>query len=122
MRSVDPLEASCIRLVTAALLGLLAGILLRRLGGWRRSVFAVGVAPRLAAAAVCGTYLGIWLSLTAFKYAPLAVATTLTALSPVFVLPLARIFLGLQISARAVVGALIALAGVAMFFAPARVL
>lgn len=114
--TVDPLEASCIRLTTAAALGLLAGLCLGRLGEWRNKIFQKGVAPRLTGAAICGTYMGIWLSLVAFKNTQLAVAATLTALSPVFVLPIARVFLGLRLSPRAVLGVVVALSGVALFF------
>lgn len=116
MRAVDPLEASFLRLATAAGTGLLLAFFLGRIGVWMRSLFARGVPLRLAAAASCGTYLGIWLSLTASKYSHVAVATTLTALSPIFVLPLARIFLGSTISPRAVAGAALAVAGVFLLF------
>ncbi len=115
-RGVSPLEASCFRLVTAALMGIAGGLALRRLGAWKRAIFASGEAPRLALASTCGTYGGIWLSLIAFSQASLGVATTLTALSPVFVLPIARVILGLRMSPRAVFGAAVALTGVLLLF------
>lgn len=115
-RGVDPLEASTLRLLSAALLGAVAGLATGRLGQWRRAVLTRSIAPRLAAAGACGTYAGIWLSLIASSLTPLAVATTLTALSPIFVLPLARIFLYLRMSPRALLGALVALVGVTLLF------
>lgn len=109
---VDPFEAAGIRLVTAVFLGLGVGLVLGRLRGWAVAIRASGFVWRLVLAAVCGTFFGIWFSLVAFKHSPLAVATTLTTLSPVFILPLAAMLLRQGVSRRAVLGVMIALGGV----------
>ncbi|MFN0057921.1 MAG: DMT family transporter [Planctomycetota bacterium] len=106
------LEASFLRIGCASLCGLALGLMTRELASWARSLRPASLAFRVSAAALVGTYGGIWLSLTAFKYAPVAVATTCTSLAPVFVLPLVRYCHGTRVSWRAVAGALIALAGV----------
>ena len=116
MARFAPLEASFIRLATAAACGILWGAASGRLGPWCASLRRPGLPLRLAAAATCGTYLGIWLSLVAFHRSPVAVATTLTALSPVFVLPLARVFLGFPMTPRAITGVFLAIAGVVLLF------
>ncbi len=116
MQAVHPLEASFLRLAIAASAGLLLAALFGRLGEWTRSIITSRVALRLAAAAACGTYLGIYLSLVASKHAPVAVASTLTTLSPIFVIPLARIFLGCPISPRSLVGSAVAITGVILLF------
>ncbi|GAB4339987.1 MAG: DMT family transporter [Cyanophyceae cyanobacterium] len=67
----------------------------------------------IALAALTGTFGGIWLQQTAFKYAPVGVAQTLIATSPIFVLPVVAI-LGDRLSWRASVGACVATAGVAI--------
>ncbi|MBE9108945.1 DMT family transporter [Nodosilinea sp. LEGE 07298] len=73
--------------------------------------------PRLLAgvalAAVLGTYLAIYLQQIALKYAATGVAQALTSTSPLFVLPLAAA-LGDRVSLRAVAGAVVALAGIAI--------
>ena len=61
------------------------------------------------------TYLGIWLQQTALKFAPTGIAQTLLATSPLFVIPLAA-FMGEKISLRAILGVLIALAGMGLLF------
>ncbi|ERN40063.1 putative membrane protein [Rubidibacter lacunae KORDI 51-2] len=75
--------------------------------------------PRLLAtvtlAAFLGTYLGIWLQQTALKHAPAGIAQTLSATSPLFVLPIA-FALGDKLSLRAVLGAGVALAGIFCLF------
>lgn len=64
-------------------------------------------------AALLGTYLGIWLQQTSFKFAPAGIAQTLSATSPLFILPIAALG-GDYIGSRAILGAAIAIAGVAL--------
>ncbi|MCY7392301.1 MAG: DMT family transporter, partial [Leptolyngbyaceae cyanobacterium CAN_BIN12] len=66
-------------------------------------------------AAFASTYLGIWLQQIALKYAPTGIAQSLSATSPLFVIPFA-IATGEKVSLRAVFGAVIALAGVWLLF------
>ena len=66
-------------------------------------------------AAFAGTYLGIWLQQTAIKFTAAGIALTLTNTSPLFVLPIA-IWMGEQVSLRAIVGVAIAIAGIAVLF------
>jgi drug/metabolite transporter (DMT)-like permease len=73
-------------------------------------------ALKLLVATFLGTYLGIWLLVTGLQYASAGIAATLSSMSPVFILPIAAIFLGERLSARAIVGALVAVAGVALLF------
>lgn len=67
----------------------------------------------LVLAAFLGTYLGIYLQQTAFKFAATGIAQSLLATSPLFVLPLAAA-MGDRVSLRAVGGALLALVGVGL--------
>lgn len=61
------------------------------------------------------TYLGIFLQQISLKFTAAGIAQTLGATSPLFVLPFA-IWMGEQVSLRAFVGVLIALAGVWLLF------
>lgn len=70
----------------------------------------------LLLATLVGTYSGIWLSAYGLLHADVGVASTLNATSPIFVLPFAVYLGGERLSGRAVVGAFIAVAGVAVFF------
>ncbi|MEO1583129.1 MAG: DMT family transporter [Planctomycetota bacterium] len=64
-----------------------------------------------AAGTIVGPFLGVWMSLIAFKYSPLAVAQTLFSLSPVLILPFSRYVLRERVTRRAVIGAIVALLG-----------
>lgn len=110
------LDASAVRLLAASLVVLLAGAATRRLGKWRRDIFRSGPPWRLIGASFLGTYIGIWLSLVANREAGVAVAATLTSLAPIFVLPLARLFLGHRVSLRGALGAVLAVGGVVIIF------
>lgn len=65
-----------------------------------------------------GPYLGVWLSLVATDRAPLGVAQTLCSLPPVFILPLVALIDKERVSLRAVLGAMVAVIGVALLLAP----
>jgi drug/metabolite transporter (DMT)-like permease len=88
--------------------------------GTARSSFA-GLRERLAATttiggAVTGPFLGVTFSLVALSRAPVGIASTLMALSPVLLLPLSRVVFKEPITVPAVLGTLLAIAGVAILF------
>ncbi|MFB8797953.1 MAG: DMT family transporter [Microcoleus sp.] len=67
----------------------------------------------IVVAAFLGTYLGIFLQQTSFKYAPAGIAQALNSTSPLFILP-ASALTGEKVSLRAVVGVVVAIAGIAL--------
>ncbi len=66
--------------------------------------------------AVAGPFIGVWLSLVAVQNAPVGIASTLTSLAPIILIPLGYIFFRERITQRAIVGTLFALAGIAVLF------
>jgi drug/metabolite transporter (DMT)-like permease len=86
-------------------------------GAWRRSLRAVrdpaGYRPAFMGSFL-GTFLGFWCSMIGLRYADIGVAATLGSMSPIFVLPLSALWLREHVSARAVMGAVIAVGGVAL--------
>ena len=66
--------------------------------------------------AMSGPVVGVTLSLVALVLAPVGIASTLMALSPIFLLPLSRLLFKEPIRPRAVLGTLVAMAGVAILF------
>ena len=79
---------------------------------WQLSGRSLGI---IAIAAFGSTYLGIWLQQTSLKFAPTGIAQTFLATSPLFILPLVALQ-GEKISWRAILGAGISLAGIALMF------
>ena len=113
---VSPLWSTLIRLAAGLLVLLLW--LVRQPDSvqelrWVRSPRFLGV---VVGTAFAGTFLGIWLQQTALKFTATGIAQSLTATSPLFVLPIAWM-VGERVSLRSVVGVLVALAGIWLLFA-----
>jgi drug/metabolite transporter (DMT)-like permease len=70
----------------------------------------------IAAGAVVGPFIGVWLSLLAVQLTYVGVASTLTSLAPIFVLPINKFVFKEEVTRWAVIGTLIALSGVAVLF------
>jgi len=66
--------------------------------------------------AVSGPFLGVTLSLVALARAPVGVASTLMALTPVLLLPVSRFVFKEPITVRAIAGTALAVSGVALLF------
>jgi drug/metabolite transporter (DMT)-like permease len=63
-----------------------------------------------------GPILGVWLSLIAVQNTEVGIATTLSSLTPIFLLPIGYVAFRERITRRAVGGTLIAFAGTALLF------
>lgn len=70
----------------------------------------------MAAASFVGPFLGIWLSLIAVQNARLGIASTLMALPPILLIPLEYLLFRQRVSARGLIGTVIAMGGVALLF------
>lgn len=70
----------------------------------------------LTIAAITGPAIGVWLSLIAIQRAPVGVASTLMALTPVFLIPIGYFLFKERISKQAIFGTLLAFSGTAVLF------
>ncbi|MEA3356530.1 MAG: DMT family transporter [Candidatus Bipolaricaulota bacterium] len=66
--------------------------------------------------AFTGPFLGVTLSLLALQLAPVGIASTLMALSPILLLPISRIVFGEPMRARTITGTVLAMVGVTLIF------
>jgi len=89
----------------------------------RREVCASFVVPKKSRAwpltmggAVTGPFLGVSLSMVALSRAPVGIASTLMALTPVFLLPFAYSIFKERITARGLLGTCLAVGGAAILF------
>jgi len=113
-RGIEPLDATFARMLIAVVAGLALAMVGRRVVAWTRALATPHVLARLVPASFLGTYLGVWACLFAYRHTEVGVATTLQSTSPIFVLPLVWIVLRQPVSARAALGALLAVAGIAV--------
>lgn len=65
---------------------------------------------------IAGPFLGITFSLISISHTDVGIASTIMALPPVIMLPLVRFFYKEKLTFRSIIGALIAVAGVAILF------
>jgi drug/metabolite transporter (DMT)-like permease len=79
---------------------------------WLRPFASPALLRRIIVAVLVITFGGFWLTMVGYKYTHASVATILMSTEPLFILPLARLFMDERITPRAVVGALVAVAGV----------
>ena len=113
---IDPLPATVVR-ITAALITIWLLTVAQRqvkhtlgaLKDRRATAFMVG-------GAIMGPFLGVTLALTSLFYIEAGVAASITALSPLLAMVLAARFHGERLTWRALLGALVAIAGVVLLF------
>lgn len=107
-----PISATVIRILVGLVvlwsIAAVRGQVRATLAAWRDVV----AFRALIAGATSGPFLGIWFSLVAVQNARLGIASTLMALPPVLLIPMEYVVYRRPISARSVVGTLLAMAGV----------
>ena len=111
-----PFASTFIRAVTGALGFLGVMIFQKKLG-----TLAVAVKDRKGMnaafwATFTGPFIGVSLSLMAVRYTEAGIASTLMALTPVFILWPAHLIFGQKVTLKEVIGAAISVAGVSLFF------
>ncbi len=115
--SFSPISGNVIRML-AAVAGLwLVAIFQKQVGATVRTLKANPAAVRLMAlAALIGPVIGVSLSLLAVQNAPVGVASVLTSLSPIFILPFVHIFFNERLGWQPIAGTFLAMAGVIILF------
>ena len=113
---ISPLWSAMLRMVAGTVvLALWLALLRQPLGRWLGGKPRGRLWGRLLFAVLVGTFLALWLQQVSLKLIPAGVAMTLLSTGPLFVLPLAALT-GERISLRAVLGVLVALAGIGLLF------
>lgn len=116
MGAFSPLAATQIRVLAGA-----AGfaLLFTALGGWRRLPGMLGdrnLLGKMVLGSAFGPFLGVSFSLAAIQRTNTGVAATIMAIVPVLIITPAVLFLKQRVSFLEVLGALVAVAGVALLF------
>ena len=111
------LSGTLIRMIAATLVLWVVTLLIGQARATFRILAANGQANLfLLAGSLTGPFLGVTLSLVAVQNTEVGVASTLMALPPVFLLPISRLVFGEKFGISAVLGTLVAMAGVAFLF------
>ncbi|MCP3906330.1 MAG: DMT family transporter [Planctomycetes bacterium] len=120
---LDPQAATLVRMVFAGVGVLPILVIARSRFAPARRVARIGRPATGFAFVVVGTMvgpvLGVWMSLVAADATDVGIAQTLLSLTPIFILPYAAFIEREHVSWRAIVGAVIAVIGVAVLFGEA---
>jgi len=112
-----PFQASIIRMTAAALALWVMAAFQKQIGGTFQSLRENPSALKiLAVASLVGSVLGVTSSLFAVQHAEVGVASVLTSLSPVFLLPVSHFVFKERIGWQSIAGTLLAMAGVSILF------
>jgi drug/metabolite transporter (DMT)-like permease len=110
----DPFIATAIRVMASgciiALFSIVRNDIRRIVGTFNNS----GVAKRIVAGTMAGPVLGMIAYVSAFKYAPAGVVSTLSSLMPIFIIPVVAFVYKAPVNKPALVGTAVAVTGVAL--------
>jgi len=110
------LSATVIRVMTAALVIWLTTLRSGRAKITIRKVLNRKTILIIAIGAMCGPFLGIWMSMVAIKWTHIGVASTIMALPPVILLPMSNWILKEKITIQSIIGTIMAVLGTAIIF------
>jgi len=110
------LSATVMRMVVAATVIWLMAVIRGEVGPTRQALRDRQARFWLLGGAFIGPFIGVWLSLVAVRTAPVGIASTLMALSPIMLIPFDHWIFDETITTRSVVGTVVALAGAAVIF------
>jgi len=113
---LDPLPATFMRMVAAGIAIWIYGLLRNDLKEFKSKIKDYKALALGVGGAICGPFLGVWMSLTAVKYTQAGIAMAIMATVPILVIPLVIIFFKEKVSPRAVVGSMLAVIGVTVLF------
>ena len=111
---VPTVQAIWIRLLAGAIGLTLWGVSRSELGSWLKPFRNRELLVKVVAVVMVVVAGGFWLSLVALKHIDASIAGPLNSTGPLFILPMASILLKEKLSLRAILGAAVAVAGVAM--------
>lgn len=116
MQDLDPFMSTQIRVI-AGIIGF--SILFSVTRNWKHVFTALkdGAAMvGITTGAFFGPFLGVSLSLLAIQYTSTGIASTLNSLTPVIIIPFARLFFKEPITTKEIIGSIVAVVGVTIFF------
>ena len=116
MQDMNAFEATQIRIMAGVVGFTLVITLFRRWKHFRQALTDLKAMKTITLGSFFGPFLGVSFSLLAVQHTDTGVAATLMALTPVMIIPAAMLFHRERIHVMEILGAVISIAGVALFF------
>jgi drug/metabolite transporter (DMT)-like permease len=114
--AMNPVSAALIRMILAGAFVWVCALLVGKLPKLRQAAMDKQGMKYTAAGAIVGPFLGMTLSMVAVSYTQPGIAQTLMSLMPIFIIPVIWIIYKEKTSWRGILGALVAVIGVAILF------
>jgi drug/metabolite transporter (DMT)-like permease len=114
--AMNPLSAALIRMTVATLFVWTCALFLRKLPEMRKALKDRKGMKYAAEGALIGPFAGMTLSMVAVAYAQAGIAQTLMSLAPIIIIPVVWLIYREKTSWRGILGAVIAIIGVAILF------
>jgi drug/metabolite transporter (DMT)-like permease len=111
---MDPVLATAVRVVSAAIILCVFALCTGGLFSAVKHLQSPPVLLRVSLGAISGPVIGMLFYVSAFKYTPAGIVTTLSGLSPILILPIIAFRYRVKIRKEALIGTLLAIAGVAI--------
>jgi drug/metabolite transporter (DMT)-like permease len=116
MQNYDPFASTQIRVITGIAGFMLIFLITHRWKKVYKALKNTSAMKRIGIGAVFGPFLGVSLSLMAIQHTQAAIAATIMAIVPVLIIPPAVLFFKEKVNWKEIVGAVIAVGGVVLFF------
>jgi len=116
LQDYDPFSATQIRVIVGIAGFILLVTIMKRWGGVRSAIKNTEGMKSLSLGAFFGPFLGVSFSLISVKFAKTGIASTIMALAPVFILLPAYFLYKHKVTLPELIGAVISVCGVALFF------
>jgi drug/metabolite transporter (DMT)-like permease len=113
---LNPLSAALMRMILGALFVWVVAVATRRLPEVCKAIRSKEAINQTAAGAFIAMFLGVPLSMVAVTYTEAGIAQTLMSLNPVLMIPVIWILYRQRTSSRGILGAVVAVVGVAILF------
>lgn len=114
--ALNSLSVTLIRMLAATILIWIIVIAFGKFNKVRNAIKDKKAMKRTFGGAFSGPFLGVWFSMVAITYTAAGVAATLMALAPVMIIPVVWIFYKEKTNWRGIIGAVVAVVGVAILF------
>ena len=116
MGNYNAFAATQIRIITGVIGFIIVITLLKKWGNVGSAIKNIPAMKRIGLGSVFGPFLGVSFSLFAVQHTNAGIASTIMAIVPIFIIPPAVIFMKQKVTIKEIIGAVISVAGVVLFF------
>ncbi|MDP4290635.1 MAG: DMT family transporter [Bacteroidota bacterium] len=116
MPQYDPFASTEIRIITGIIGFTLIIVFAGRLGNLKKAIKNRSAMSLVTLGSIFGPFLGVSFSLLAVQYTSTGIASTIMAIVPVLIIPPSIFLFKEKVTKREIIGAVLAVCGVALFF------